>query len=203
MADGDLLPELYIWDMPWKLDRFQGVRMFNSGNSQVNEQAEPRWMIEVATRWLDDADFQEMDSWIVDRQGAGSTFLTWRMSRPFGRVPVVSDVGLSITAVDRAASTISYGNTGTWTVTKGDMLSHYTEAGGYWCGMAMETRAASGGNMLGLKVSPNPWPAHATLAAPRRIRALAEFQLLLPVPTPIERVDERMYNFNATQIIRG
>ena len=201
MADGDLIIGDYT-DMPWKLDRFQGVRMFNSGFNQVNEQAEPRWWFEAVTPWQDKDDFQELDAWIVDREGSASTFVTWRQSRPFGKVPVVSDVGLTVSGWNRADSHVSFGNTGVWTATRGDMISYYTKKGGYWIGMVMETRAASGGNMANLKVKPAPFEPHETLAAPRRIRALGEFQMV-GVPTPTERVDERRYSFTASQIIRG
>jgi len=203
MADGDILPELYIYEMPWRLNERQGVRMSRSGFSQVTMMAEPFWAIEVISTWLERPDFQTFDGFLTDRQGAASTFLASRHSMPYGIVPVASDVGLTVTAYDRAARTVSFGSTGAWTATKGDMLSFYTAAGGYWCGQAMETKAAAGSAMTALKVYPPPFEPHASLAAPRRIRALAEFQLTLPLAMPTERADERRVSFSANQIIRG
>lgn len=203
MADGDIIPNLYVQNMPWKLNELQGVPMFNSGFSQVTRPVEPFWTFSLETTWVNREDFQEWDSWLVDRRGAASPFLAWRMSRPYGIIPVDSDVGLTISAVSRENSTISYASTGTWTATKGDMLSYYTAAGGYWCGQAMETKAASGGTMSALKVWPPPFAPHASTAAPRRRFALAEFRLVLPSPEPVERHDERRVSFQATQVIRG
>jgi hypothetical protein len=203
MADGDLLPDLYIAEMPWKLNELQGVRMARSGKSQVLMMTEPFWSFELFTTWLDAEDYQTWEQFLIDRRGSASTFTAWRQDRPYGRVPVSSDVGLTITAYDRAASTVSFGATGAWTVTKGDPLSYYTAQGGYWHGMAMETKSAVSNAMAALKVHPAPFAPHAETPAPRRIRALAEFQIQLPLPMPIVRVDERRVNFSATQIIRG
>jgi hypothetical protein len=205
MADGDLILDHVVNDMPWRLDVIQGPRMLNSGFSQVTRMAEPRWMFELSTGWMarDSAEFREWDYWLHDRDGAASTFTAFRMSMQNAQVPVSSDVGLTVTAIDRAARTVSFGSTGTWTATKGDMVSFYTAAGGYWIGQAMETKSAVAGAMSALKVRPPPFTPHASLAAPRRIRALGEFQLVLPVPKPIERIDECRINFTASQIIRG
>lgn len=203
MADGDLIPNIYVQNMPWKLNELQGVPMFNSGFSQVTRPVEPFWTFELETTWLDREDFQIWESFLIDRRGAASTFLGWRFSRALGQVPVASDAGLAISAVSRANSTISYTGTGTWTATKGDMLSYYTAQGGYWCGQAMETKAAAGGTMSALKVWPPPFTPHASTAAPRRRFALAEFRLVLPTPEPIERHDERRVSFQAMQVIRG
>lgn len=203
MADGDALPDLYIPNMSWRLVEPQGQRFARSGLSQATLLSEPYWSFNLSTTWLDAADFQTWESWLIDRQGALSTFTAWRQDRPFGAVPVSSDSGLTVSAYDRAARTVSFGSTGTWTATKGDLISYYTAAGGYWLGMAMETKEASGGAMSALKVYPAPFAPHASSAAPRRIRALGEFVVRQPVPDPIILVDERRLVFSADQIIRG
>lgn len=203
MSDGALFPETFVNEMAWKLNEVQGVRMARSGFSQVVQMGEPYWSFDLSTTWLDEDDFQTWEAWLIDRRGAASTFTAYRADRQYGRVPVVSDTGLTVTAYDRAASTVSFGGTGVWTASPGDMLSYYTAQGGYWCGMAMETKNAAGNAMAALKVHPAPFAPHATTANPRRIRALAEFQLRMPTPTPIVRVDERRVSFSADQIIRG
>lgn len=203
MSDGDLLPELYVSEMPWLLNEVQGVRMARSGFSQVLAMGEPFWSFELSTTWLDADDYQVWEQFLIDRRGAASTFLASRHDRPFGKVPVVSDVGLTVSAYSRANSTVSFGNTGAWTATKGDMISYFTAQGGYWLGMAMETKAAAGSAMSALKVHPPPFAPHASTANPRRIRALAEFQIQIPLPMQIVRVDERRVSFSASQIIRG
>ncbi len=202
MADGELMPTL-IADMPWRLVETQGVRMGNSGFSQALGMVEPYWEFEAATPWLKYDQFQDVEGFLLDRRGAMSTFTAYRQSRPYGKVPVSSDTGLTVTAWDRAASTLSFGSTGAWTANRGDPLSYYTEAGGYWLGVAMETKSASGGAMTALKVHPPPFQPHASTPAPRRIRALGEFFIVPPTPMPIERVDERRISFTARQIIRG
>lgn len=203
MADGALFPETYINEMPWQLIETQGARFMRSGFSQVVQMGEPYWSFDLSTTWLDADDYQTWEAWLVDRRGAASTFTAYRMDRQYGRVPVASDTGLTVTDIDRAASTVTFGGTGVWTASPGDMLSFYTAQDGLWCGMAMETKNAAANVMSALKVHPAPFEPHATTANPRRIRALAEFQLRLPLPVPIVRVDERRLNFSADQIVRG
>lgn len=206
MADGDLMPSFYVNEMPWNLMEEQGVRMQRSGNSQVLRLGEPHWAIEVLTSVIppgDRAAWQTWDAWLTDRRGAASTFLASDLERPKGLVPVASDSGLTVTGIDRAAATVSFGSTGTWTATKGDKVGYYTAAGGYWLGMVMETKSASGGAMTALKVHPPPFTPHASVAAPKRISPVAEFQIRQPKAMPVVRVDDRRVSFTADQIIRG
>lgn len=203
MADGDLILETGVMDMLWRLQELQGVRMLRSGLSQVNQMSEPFWSFELLTCWLEKPDYQAWDQWLTDRRGSASTFTAWDMSRPNALVPVSSDAGLTVTGYDRAASTVSFGGTGAWTASKGDKVSFYTAAGGYWLGMAMEVKAASGSAMTALKVHPAPFEPHASTPAPRRIRALGEFQLRLPLAQSTNRVDDRRVAFAADQMIRG
>jgi hypothetical protein len=203
VSDGELMPQLQIAEMPWHLNDLQGPRMMRSGLSQVLMMAEPFWSFELSTTWLDADEYQTWEAFLLSREGSASTFTAHRADREYGKVPVGSDVGLTVTAYDRAASTVSFGSTGAWTVTKGDPLSYYTAAGGYWYGVAMETKSAVANAMAALKVRPAPFAPHASTAAPRRIRALAEFQIRQPLPVQTVRFDERRVSFSADQIIRG
>jgi len=202
MSAGELFPALQVYDMAWQLSHPQGVRMQRSGNSQVVQMVEPFWTFELQSTWLDADQFQTWESFLHRRKGSAVTFTAHRMDRQYGKVPVVNDTGLTITAVDRANSTVSFGSTGAWTANPGDPLSFYTAAGGYWYGEAQETKAAAGGAMTALAVWPPPFTQHASTANPRRIRALAEF-FLSGMPTKTTRVDERRIAFAATQLIRG
>jgi len=203
LSAGELILEAKVADMPWLLEERQGTRFANSGFSQVLQMAEPRWTFNLATKWLTEAEYQDWQAWISRRRGSAITFTAWRMSQPNARVPVVSDVGLTVTAIDRANNTVSFGGATGWQATAGDMVSYYTAAGGYWCGQVLESKNAVGSAMSALKVWPAPFEPHATTANPRRIRALAEFRLRMPIPMQTERKEERFIAFTADQMIRG
>lgn len=203
MSANELMPNLHVSDMSFTLEDNQSQRASHSGHIQVAKFAPPCWRIQVSTSWLDENDFRTWTAWLQRRKGAIVPFLTHRLSRPNAKIPVSSDAGLAISGINVSNSTISFSGTGTWTASEGDMISYETAAGGYYLGEVIETKSAASGVMTDLKVHPAPYDPHATTPNVKRINAVGQFVLELPVPSQIERIDERFISFTAKQQIKG
>lgn len=205
MGEGELILNSGdgINEHPWMLDDRQGPRMLNSGFSQVPIMAEPVWYFTVSTCWLTPEQFRKWKGWIARRQGSATTFTAYEFGQPFGKHPVGSDVGLTLTAADRAAGTLSFGSTGAWQASEGDRVSYFTANSGYYVGTVLEDKEAAAGVMADLHVYPPPLPKHVTTPNPRRIRPLGEFFIRPKSLNVIDRVDERFVSFIADQTIRG
>lgn len=189
-----------ITDSLWELNFIQTERTIASGDNINLTIGQPYWTAEIRVETPTRQAKSLWRAWHAARQGSRVPLL---ISRAFSLIPrggSVNDTGLSVSSVHKANSTITLAGAGTYTAKPGDMISYYTDAGGYWVGEVTAEATASGGNVT-IPVVPTPATPHATLARPRRMYAFGEFFLTGRTQRQ-ETADPDYFEFSARQIIR-
>lgn len=189
-----------ITDGLWTLNFLQTERTIANGDSVNLSIGVPYWTAEIRVETPTRQSKAVWRSWLNARQASKVPLL---ISRAFSLVPragSVTDTGLGVSSVHKANSTVTLSGAGTWDAKPGDMLSYYTDAGGYWIGEITAAASASGGAIT-VSVVPTPATPHATLARPRRMYAFGEFVLSGRVQRQ-ETADPDYLEFEARQIIR-
>lgn len=163
---------------------------------------QPFWRANFSYSGLKEAEFRALSAWIARREGARYTFTAFRPSR---RQPIegpsVNNSGIGISSVDTSGSTISFSGL-PCDLSAGDMVSYYTNQGGYYCGEVMYDAAEVSGAAT-VTVKPAPVTAHTSTPAVRIVEALCEFQIE-GIPAIAEPFDKKYaVSFAARQVERG
>lgn len=178
----------------------QSSRMGQSGNSAVIAYGPSLWRLRVRTGYLNQAEARNWSAWLNRRQGRFHTFTAWRLHRinPAGALGT-PDGSIGLT-VDAGNNQISLTGCGAYVASVGDMVSYRTANNGFYCGEVQAPATASSGNIT-LSMMPRPLAKHASVAAVRRVQALAEFELTTDLD-PFEDYTDRILEFEAIQILR-
>ena len=191
-----------ITEAEWRPQWLQTTRHTNGGDTTTLTLGVPYWIVDVRIDTASRQAFRRWDAWINSRRASKVPFLmapTFRMF-PEDQTPL-SDAGLTVSATDPGASTVSLSGAGSYTAHPGDMLSYYTAYGGFWFGQVTEEATATGGSIT-IPVTPYPFPAHASQSRPRRIIPAAEFYLS-DDPGRTGNPTTNFLEFEARQFIRG
>lgn len=201
MSAGALLPCRGIVKAEWTPTVQQTTPETLSGNTDVIELGASFWSVDYEVDLPKRADFDEWAVFLAERDGADFTFTAPRTFRKYpGNGAIVSDVGVSVSAYDPTARTVTFAGVGSHQARLGDMISYRTLGLGYWTGIVRANATPIAGSVV-MSVWPKPVAPHATLAAPRRIEALAEFRITKE-PKWTEAGRRRGVSFSAKQVIR-
>ena len=203
MSVGEFWPEKGVTSCEWTDQHRQSVPAGLSGNSIAVDYGEPFWRVEFEVSMTSRSFLaREWSAFIRRREGRKNTFT---MNRTFQSFPfnggVNSDDGLSVLAYNRANSTLRIsGVEAGYRPTSGDMVSYFTEGGGYYVGEVTSNSAVADGRVT-LRVWPAPRPPHPDTPNVRRIKAVGEFRVT-SAPSPAEAFKSRSFRVTAEQVIR-
>lgn len=175
MSQGEIFLTDRLKDASWTLAHRQSTP-FGRQTGQVVTYGNPYWTAQFRYENLSEAGLRALSAWLARRKGSAVTFTAWRSSRKTPASGFTNNAGISIDAYSTSASTVTLSGLGSSAMAPGDMVSWYTQAGGYWCGEVVSAGSLSGGAQT-VTVSPPPVVYHGTSASPRLYQALAEFQI--------------------------
>lgn len=203
MSVGEYWPERGVVSAEWADRHRQSLPAGLSGNSIAVDYGEPFWVVDFEVNMTARSELaRQWSAFIRRREGRKNTFT---MNRPFQSFPfrgnVESDAGVSVSSINRGASTVTLSGVGSdYVATAGDMIGFFTAASGYYVG-EVTAEAIPSGNGVTLQVWPPPRPAHATAQGVRRIKALGEFRVV-SAPSAAEAFKSRSFRITAEQVIR-
>lgn len=189
-----------ITDCLFVPNEVQTERTIANGDNVNLTIGHPYWTAEIRVETPNRQSKAVWRAWHAARRGSRVPLLISRSFSLRPRAGAVSDTGLAVSSVNKAASTVSLSGAGSWAAKPGDMLSYYTAAGGYWIGEVTAAATASSGNIT-VPVWPFPATPHASLARPRRNYAFGEFYLTGRTQRQ-ETADPDYFEFEARQLIR-
>jgi hypothetical protein len=201
MSAGALLPCRGVVKSEWVPTVQQTAPETLSGNTDVLELGRSHWTAEFEFDLSRRSYFDDVAVFLAERDGADLTFTSPRHFRKFpADTSISSDAGVTVSAVNIASRTVTFGGVGTGKATAGDMISFRTVGNGYWTGLVRADATPVAG-VVTMSVWPAPVAAHSVTPSPRRIEALAEFRIV-GEPKWNEQARRRGVSFTARQVIR-
>lgn len=199
MSAGELILTNKLVNMSMVLRHNESAPFGNAGNAAVVTHGPSRWLLNVETERLSQADARLWRAW-TSRRGGGRTFTAWDLHRINPAVtPLTADGSIAIT-VDSAASTIELTGVGVDAISIGDMVSYRTLNNGF-CLLEAQEAASPASGVVEFEVRPRPLTPHASVPAVRRVQALGEFRITTDL-TPFDDYVDRSLQFEAIQQLR-